>query len=150
MDRRVSWLAAAAGVLFAAGLVLGGMTEPARVIGFLDVTGAWDPSLVFVLGGAVGIHFLSLRWLRRGRARPWLGPQFPTPERSHIDPPLVLGAALFGIGWGLGGFCPGPAITALVSGSPSTLIFVSSMVIGMLLHGVVDAAARRSPSRAGS
>lgn len=150
MERTATWIAGLAGALFAAGLVLGGMTQPAKVIGFLDVTGDWDPSLVFVLGGAVGIHFLSLRWLRRGRVRPWFGPRFRAPDRVYVDPPLVLGSALFGIGWGLGGFCPGPGITALVSGHPSAVVFVISMVIGMLLHGVVDAAARRSPSRAGS
>ena len=150
MHKKSLLMAGAAGALFAAGLVLGGMTQPGRVIGFLDVTGDWDPTLVFVLGGAVGVHFVLLRWLRRGQARPWFGSTFRMPDRIHVDPPLVLGSALFGIGWGLGGYCPGPGLTALITGHPSAVVFVLSMVIGMLLHGVVDAAARRAPSRAGS
>lgn len=150
MERKTLAIAGLAGALFAAGLVLGGMTQPGRVIGFLDVTGDWDPTLMFVLGGAVGVHLVLLRWLRRRRARPWFASTFRAPDRSHIDPPLVIGSALFGIGWGLGGYCPGPGLTAVMTGHPSVVVFVVSMVIGMLLHGVVDAAARRAPSRAGS
>lgn len=130
--RAVSLLAAGvAGALFGAGLLVSGMAQPARVIGFLDVTGAWDPSLAFVLGGAVGVYAAAFRWIRGRRRGPWFDVQFHLPTRRDIDPPLILGAALFGIGWGLGGLCPGPGIVSAASGSLTGLAFVAAMLAGM-------------------
>ncbi|HWP65142.1 MAG TPA: DUF6691 family protein [Candidatus Limnocylindria bacterium] len=119
-----------AGAVFALGLGVSGMTHPEKIIGFLDVAGAWDPSLAFVMVGAIAVYApLSRRIVRR--AAPLLGAAFSVPTRRDLDPKLILGAALFGIGWGLGGFCPGPAILALLSWSPGVLAFVVSMVAGM-------------------
>ena len=112
--KRVS--AFACGLIFAIGLGLAGMTQPAKVIGFLDLTGAWDPSLAFVMGGAVLVGLIAFP-LILARRRPWLGGRFALPERNDIDAPLVAGAALFGMGWGLSGYCPGPALVSLVTGS---------------------------------
>jgi uncharacterized membrane protein YedE/YeeE len=125
--------ALASGLIFGLGLALSGMLDPARVRGFLDVTGAWDPSLVFVLGGAVTVSGLGYRVSRR-RAGPVLAARFDLPARRRIDPPLVAGAALFGIGWGLSGFCPGPAIAALSTGATPVVVFVAAMLAGMALH----------------
>lgn len=130
--RTVSLLAAGvAGALFGAGLLVSGMTQPARVIGFLDVTGSWDPSLAFVMGGAVGVYAAAFRWIRRRRRAPWFDVQLHLPARRDIDLPLILGAALFGIGWGLGGLCPGPGIVSAASGSLTGLAFVAAMLAGM-------------------
>ena len=127
-----SVLAFLAGALFATGLLVAGMTQPARVIGFLDVTRAWDPTLAFVMAGAVGVYALAVRTLTR-RARPWLDECFHLPAREGIDARLVLGAAVFGIGWGLSGFCPGPSLVAAGSLAPTALVFVAAMCGGMLL-----------------
>ena len=124
-------LAGLAGALFGAGLLVSGMTQPARVIGFLDVAGPWDPGLAFVMGGAVLIYAAALRWIRRRRPAPWFDVKFHLPERRDLDAPLILGAALFGIGWGLGGLCPGPAIVSAASGSLPGLAFVAAMLAGM-------------------
>ncbi|MEO7730294.1 MAG: DUF6691 family protein [Kofleriaceae bacterium] len=126
-------LATASGALFGAGLLISGMTQPAKVIGFLDVTGAWDPSLAFVIGGAVAVYSVLFRVTRR-RGDPWFDVKFHLPTRNDIDFPLIAGAALFGIGWGLGGLCPGPGLVAAASGSLSALVFVASMIIGMLVQ----------------
>ncbi len=120
------------GVLFALGLGISGMTQPTKVIGFLDVLGDWDPSLIFVMGGAVSINLLLYR-LTMKRARPLLEDAFVIPSRRHINARLVCGAALFGIGWGLSGYCPGPALVASVSGMTSVLAFLGAMLIGMFL-----------------
>ncbi|MBP1181038.1 YeeE/YedE family protein [Methylobacterium sp. PvR107] len=125
--------ALASGLIFGLGLALSGMLDPARVRGFLDVAGAWDPSLVFVLGGAVTVSGLGYLLSRR-RARPVLASQFDWPSKRRIDAPLVAGAALFGIGWGLSGFCPGPAVAALSTGARPVLVFVAAMLAGMALH----------------
>jgi uncharacterized membrane protein YedE/YeeE len=109
------------------------MLDPARVQGFLDVTGAWDPSLAFVLGGAVGVMFLGLRLIARLK-RPALDDRFHLPENRRIDRRLVLGSALFGIGWGIGGFCPGPGLAGLSLGRIEPLLFVVFMLAGMILH----------------
>jgi hypothetical protein len=114
--------------------------QPTKVIGFLDVTGAWDPTLVFVMASSVGVYFL-VHLLARQRGRPLLAGTFEIPRRSDIDLRLLGGSALFGIGWGLGGYCPGPALTSLVSGAPFALVFVASMIVGMLL---VDLTGRRT------
>ncbi len=126
------------GVMFGFGLSLSGMLDPARVQGFLDVFGVWDPSLMFVLGGAVGVATVGML-LVRVMPRPVLADAFNMPTKTQIDRPLVLGSAIFGIGWGLGGFCPGPAIASLPMGYGAVLLFVAAMVLGMLLHDRVVA-----------
>ena len=121
------------GILFSIGLGISGMTQPQKVIGFLDVLGEWDPSLVFVMGGAV-ISFLLLQLLIQRRfSKPMLGERFQIPSRKDFDRSLIFGALLFGMGWGLGGYCPGPAITSLGSGSLNAVMFMVAMGVGMLL-----------------
>ncbi|WP_067253901.1 YeeE/YedE family protein [Methylobacterium sp. CCH7-A2] len=130
-----------AGTLFGFGLSLSGMVDPARVIGFLDIaSGHWDPSLMFVLGGAVCVAFIAVA-IQRRLPRPVLDTQFHIPERTDIDARLVGGSVLFGIGWGLAGFCPGPALSALTTGLPPVLLFIAAMIAGMLLHDRVLAKA---------
>lgn len=121
------------GVIFGFGLSLSGMLDPARVQGFLDVFGVWDPSLMFVLGGAVVVAFAGMVGVRK-MAKPVLADTFNMPTKTRIDMPLVLGSAIFGIGWGLGGFCPGPAIAAMPMGYGVVAVFIVAMVIGMLVH----------------
>lgn len=135
MKRTVSLaVAALTGILFGVGLLVSGMTQPARVIGFLDVTGAWDPSLAFVMAGAVVVYAIGYRLIPRGRRDPWFGDRFHLPTARDLDRPLLIGAALFGIGWGLGGFCPGPGIVAAGSGSGPGLAFLTAMVGGMFYY----------------
>lgn len=135
--RRCAWmsivLAAVSGALFGVGLLVSGMTQPAKVIGFLDVTGSWDPSLAFVMGGAVAVYAVLFRLVLR-RSDPWFDVKFHLPTRSDIDVSLIVGSALFGIGWGLGGLCPGPALVAAAGGSMPALAFVGAMIVGMLLQ----------------
>jgi len=119
-----------AGLVFGLGLVVSGMANPAKVLNFLDLAGHWDPSLAFVMGGAVLVAFVGYR-LVLTQSKPLLAPAFRIPPAAPIDRRLVLGAALFGTGWGLGGFCPGPALTALGLGAPGTLVFVPAMLAGM-------------------
>ncbi|APR75775.1 Hypothetical protein A7982_01121 [Minicystis rosea] len=119
------------GALFAVGLGVGGMTRPEKVIGFLDVTGTWDPSLVFVMAGAVGVNVILFRIILR-RTGPVCGGRFQLPSRTDVDPRLVAGAALFGAGWGLVGYCPGPALVSLVAGGVPALVFVLAMAAGMV------------------
>jgi uncharacterized protein len=123
-----------AGALFGAGLVVSGMTQPAKVIGFLDIFGSWDPSLAFVMAGAIGVHALAYRSIRK-RAAPVLAESFELPPVRRVDARLVGGAALFGVGWGLGGYCPGPSIVALGTLAPGVLVFVAGLVGGSLLVG---------------
>lgn len=122
-----------AGLLFSLGLVISQMINPAKVLGFLDIAGAWDPSLAFVMGGAVIVSFVAFR-LAGQRAKPILSESFQIPTRKDIDRPLVLGASLFGIGWGLVGLCPGPAITQVALLQTPGLIFVVAMLAGALLY----------------
>lgn len=122
----------AVGVLFATGLGISGMTNPGKVLAFLNVFGQWDPSLLFVMVGAIGFHFAAYRFIKK-KTSPLLDKKFYLPERKDIDWKLVTGAALFGVGWGLAGFCPGPAITSIASGNLNVLVFVLSMLIGMIL-----------------
>lgn len=124
------------GALFAVGLGVSGMTQPAKVIGFLDLFGAWDPTLAFVMGSAVLVNFIGFR-LVLGRPHPLFAGRFDLPTRTRIDTPLVAGAAIFGIGWGLGGFCPGPAIAALASGSLDVALFVAAMFAGFVLKDLL-------------
>ncbi|TCT06920.1 DUF6691 family protein [Aquabacter spiritensis] len=118
------------GLLFGVGLVVSGMANPAKVQNFLDLFGTFDPSLAFVMGGAVLVSFIGFR-LVQAREAPIFAPRFLLPTRTDIDARLVVGPALFGIGWGLGGFCPGPAFTALGLGAPGTLAFVPALLAGM-------------------
>jgi uncharacterized membrane protein YedE/YeeE len=133
-----------AGALFGLGLVLGGMTEPAKVVGFLDFLGDWDPSLAFVMLGAIGIHFVLFRLIMR-RASPLLDTRFHMPTRREIDRPLILGSAIFGVGWGLAGFCPGPGIVCLGTGASAAIVFGAAMLLGMGAHArFVGVSARRA------
>jgi len=134
------------GVVFGLGLGISGMTDPAKVLGFLDVTGAWDPSLALVLGGAVGVTALCFRFVLRAPG-PLLGGSFHLPDRHSVDPPLLWGAALFGAGWGLSGYCPGPGVALLANLSWEAWVFIPSLLAGMLLRRVLAAA--RDGSRSG-
>lgn len=122
-----------AGALFAIGLVLSGMTEPARIVRFLDVTGEWDPSLAFVMAGAIMVYAPLYRLITTQLRRPLLDPAFHVPGRGRLDLNLFTGAALFGIGWGLVGLCPGPALVALGAGKHEAALFAAAMVVGSLL-----------------
>src|SRR5690606_15297342 len=115
----------AAGALFAVGLSLAGMTQPSKVIGFLDFFGRWDPSLMFVMGGAIGVHLVLSRFIVK-RESPLFAARFRIPTRRDVTPKLVAGAALFGIGWGLGGFCPGPGIASIGTLGAHALTFVAA------------------------
>lgn len=128
--------AAAVGLIFGLGLVISGMADPAKVQNFLDVAGAWDPSLAFVMAGAIAVA-LPGYWLVRRRTRPLLGGSFAAPATSAIDTRLVAGAAIFGVGWGLAGFCPGPAVASLALGASGTLAFVPAMLIGIAAAAIV-------------
>lgn len=121
------------GVVFAVGLGISGMTRPIKVIGFLDFFGNWDPSLGCVMIGAIGVYLVANLW-RRKMAVPLFTAKFSIPARSDLDGRLILGAAIFGAGWGMAGFCPGPAIVSLASGASSVAIFVAAMVLGMYLY----------------
>ncbi|MES1206351.1 MAG: YeeE/YedE family protein [Pseudomonadota bacterium] len=121
------------GALFALGLSVSGMTQPAKVIGFLDVGGQWDPSLMFVMAGAVAVYFVGDRLIRR-KTKPLYAATFSRPAAAKIDLRLLGGAAIFGVGWGLSGFCPGPALVSLGAGVTSALWFVPAALVGMLLH----------------
>ncbi|MBM3546591.1 MAG: YeeE/YedE family protein [Alphaproteobacteria bacterium] len=131
--------AAIAGLIFGIGLALSGMLDPARVLGFLDIAGgAWDPTLVFVLAGAVGVTAIGYG-LARPRAKPVFGESFQWPTASQIDARLLGGAAMFGVGWGLVGYCPGPAVASIGFAGTPTAIFCLALVGGMLLHRVMPA-----------
>jgi len=125
------------GILFGAGLALGGMTDPARVRGFLDLFGAWDPTLAFVMGGAVIVMAVAWRMVAR-MPQPWLAEAFHLPTRADLTPRLIGGAALFGVGWGIAGLCPGPGIAALVIEPMSAAVFVAAMLIGMAAVRLVE------------
>ncbi|WP_281718280.1 DUF6691 family protein [Pandoraea apista] len=124
------------GLVFGLGLILAGMANPAKVLGFLDLAGQWDPSLAFVMGGAVAVGLLGFR-LAHSRPVAWTGEPRVWPALHGLDKRLVLGALLFGIGWGIAGICPGPALVLLGAGSGKALLFVAAMVGGMALHAMV-------------
>jgi uncharacterized membrane protein YedE/YeeE len=130
-------VAFAAGLLFAIGLGTGDLTQPARVIGFLDVLGDWDPTIVFVMASAVAVHGTVYWTLIVRRQRPWLAPTFDVPRRRDIDRRLLGGAALFGAGWGLAGFCPGLALSSLASGASNVIWFMLAMLTGMMAYHAV-------------
>jgi len=129
--------ALACGLLFGLGLAISGMMNPAKVIGFLDVAGDWDPTLAFVMGGALLVAMPAYRMIL-ARRHPVLAGSFSLPEKARLDAPLSLGSALFGVGWGLVGFCPGPAVAAVVTGLPAVLGFVAAMLVGMALHAWIS------------
>ena len=121
------------GLTFGVGLLLAGMTDPLKVKGFLDLAGAWDPSLALVMGGAIAIGVGAFARARR-RAVSWTGAHIELPTNRAIDTRLILGGVLFGVGWGIGGFCPGPALVALGSGMGAAGVFVAAMLVGMVVH----------------
>ncbi len=125
------------GILFAIGLGISGMTRPEKVFGFLDVFGKWDASLIFVMAGAVIVHFIAFRFIVR-RKSPLFSPQWYLPTKKEITFPLIAGSFLFGLGWALTGYCPGPALTSLASFQSRPLIFFVSMILGMFLFRVLD------------
>lgn len=127
-----------AGAMFGAGLTISGMTLPERVLGFLDITGAWNPSLALVMVGAIAVHIVLYRVVRRRRA-PLFDERFHIPTRRDVDGRLLAGAAVFGAGWGIAGFCPGPALASAAAGSFPAILFVAAMTAGILLEHVTSA-----------
>jgi len=126
-----------AGLLFGIGLIVSGMTDPSKIIGFLDLAGAWDPSLAFVMGGAILVGLIAFRIARKRRA-PLLGGAMLLPTSRSIDRQLILGSVAFGVGWGLAGYCPGPAIVALGAGQDKAVVFTVAMIAGMALYEAAD------------
>jgi len=131
------------GLIFGVGLVLSGMTDPGKVIGFLDVSGDWDPSLALVMGGAIAVGMFAFAWAKK-RRQPVLGEAFDWPASEQIDRRVVIGSLVFGIGWGLAGFCPGPAVVSLAAGHEKALYFVGAMIFGMIAFELIQR--RLSPS----
>lgn len=129
--------ALAAGLIFGLGLIVSGMADPAKVLGFLDLAGPWDPSLAFVMAGAIAVGFVAFL-LARDRTRSFLGAEMKLPTARHIDRRLVVGSLMFGAGWGLAGFCPGPALVALGAGQAKAALFVASMIAGMALFEALE------------
>ena len=129
-----------AGLIFGIGLIISGMANPLKVQNFLDIFGTWDPSLAFVMGGAIAVTLPGYFLLRTKTQRPLFAEKFQWPTRTDIDARLLIGAATFGVGWGIGGFCPGPALTALSTGAMSTLVFVLAMLAGLFAAKYVKSA----------
>ncbi len=125
------------GLMFGVGLMASGMTDPGKVIGFLDLFGAWDPSLALVMGGAVVVGFFAFA-LAKKRTTTFLGGALRLPTTNQMDKPLVIGSLLFGAGWGLGGFCPGPALVSMADGQAKAMLFVAAMLVGMLGFELMD------------
>ena len=125
------------GLLFGLGLILSGMTDPGKVIGFLDISGLWDPSLALVMGGAIAVGFFAFA-IAKKRTVNFLGGALHLPKSNQIDKPLVIGAVLFGAGWGLAGFCPGPGLVSLASGNVKGAFFVAFMLVGMQLFEIFN------------
>lgn len=126
-------IALVSGLVFGLGLILGGMTDPAKVKGFLDLFGAWDPSLALVMGGAIMVGVVAFARAKR-RTLSWTGAHMEIPTSQLIDRRLIVGGLLFGTGWGMGGYCPGPALVSASSGSLAALVFVVAMIVGMVVH----------------
>ena len=126
-----------AGLIFGLGLLLAGMANPAKVLGFLDLAGAWDPSLGLVMAGAIGVAVLPLTWAKR-RQRSLLGAPMQLPVKRELDRRLIGGSLLFGVGWGIAGICPGPAVAIALTGHWQVLLFVAAMLLGMLLFEVLE------------
>ena len=127
----------AVGLLFGLGLMLSGMTDPGKVVGFLDLFGTWDPSLALVMGGAIMVGFFAFTVAKK-RTTTFLGGMLRLPTTNRMDKPLVIGSLLFGAGWGLAGFCPGPALVSMADGQPKALVFVLAMLVGMLGFELMD------------
>lgn len=125
------------GLVFGLGLILSGMANPAKVLGFLDLAGAWDPSLALVMAGAIAVGFFAFR-LAKNRTRSLLGAEMKLPGNSRVDRRLLVGSVVFGVGWGVAGFCPGPALVALGTGAPKALVFVLAMLAGMLVFELIE------------
>ena len=143
--RLMACTALLAGLVFGFGLIASGMSNPAKVLGFLDLAGAWDPSLAFVMGGAIGVGVVAFGSART-RTAAWLGAPLRLPSARQIDRRLVAGSVLFGIGWGVAGFCPGPALVALGMGEIKALVFVAAMLVGMGLFEGFEQIRRRRPA----
>jgi uncharacterized membrane protein YedE/YeeE len=131
------------GLLFGWGLLISGMTDPGKVIGFLDLAGSWDPSLALVMGGAIAVGFFAFGMAKK-RTRNFFGGALHLPTSRDIDKRLLLGALLFGAGWGLAGFCPGPGIVSMAAGQPKAVLFVVAMLAGMLVFEWLDRLGRRT------
>lgn len=125
------------GLMFGVGLMASGMTDPGKVIGFLDLFGAWDPSLALVMGGAVVVGFFAFAFAKK-RTTTFLGGVLRFPTTTQMDKPLVIGSLLFGAGWGLGGFCPGPALVSMADGQSKAMLFLAAMLVGMLGFELMD------------
>lgn len=130
------------GLLFGLGLILSGMTDPGKVLGFLDLFGAWDPSLAFVMGGAILVGLFAFS-LAKKRTTNFLGTALHLPKSNQIDQRLVIGSLIFGAGWGLAGFCPGPGLVSMASGNFKGTVFVLAMIAGMVVFEVVERARRK-------
>ena len=131
------------GLLFGFGLALSGMVSPSKVIGFLDFTGNWDPSLAFVMGGGVLVTVITFRFILK-QSHPFFGKDFMLPTKTDLDKYLIGGAVLFGLGWGLGGLCPGPALSSLAYGNPKIFVFVGAMVGGILIAKLLTGAFKKA------
>lgn len=125
------------GLLFGWGLLISGMTDPGKVLGFLDLAGVWDPSLAFVMGGAIAIGLVAFTVAKK-RTQTFVGAALHLPTATDIDRRLIVGAVLFGAGWGLAGFCPGPAVVSMAAGQPKAIIFMAAMIAGMLIFQAVE------------
>lgn len=125
------------GLVFGLGLILSGMANPAKVLGFLDLAGAWDPSLALVMAGAIAVGFFAFLIAKR-RTVSLIGAEMKLPTATHIDKRLVAGGTLFGMGWGIAGFCPGPGLVALGMGEPKALVFVAAMLAGMMVFQLLE------------
>jgi len=138
------------GIIFGLGLAVSGMINPEKVLGFLDIAGAWDPSLALVMGGAVGVTLLTFRSVLK-LPKPLFGARFEIPTSASVDSPLLIGATIFGIGWGIAGYCPGPAIAALTLGSIEPSVFIAAFIAGNFLSVMLDRATaagwRAAPQR---
>ncbi len=135
------------GLVFGLGLIVSGMANPAKVIGFLDLAGAWDPSLALVMAGAIGVGVFAFR-VAHQRMETMLGVELKLPKATHIDKRLMVGSVLFGVGWGIGGFCPGPGIVALGAGEAKAAVFVISMIAGMAIFEWLEKRAARARAEA--
>ena len=136
-----------AGLVFGLGLIVSGMANPAKVLGFLDLAGAWDPSLALVMAGAIAVGFFAFL-VAQNRSRSLLGAEMKLPSATHIDRRLVTGSVLFGMGWGLAGFCPGPGLVALGMGQPKAVAFVAAMLAGMVVFELAEKTRQRYARRA--
>lgn len=136
-----------AGLVFGIGLIISGMTNPAKVLGFLDLTGLWDPSLALVMGGAIAVGVLAFQ-IARKRSKSLLGDPMRLPSATQVDRRLLLGGLAFGVGWGLAGFCPGPALASLATGGVKPAIFTAAMIAGMVIYELLERASAVRVKRA--